>query len=246
MAQRCFEDYAKNDVHFYVDNSIPKLLNWGFDLISAVKQPSIIDLGCSVGRLYYALFHKGLLDRFERIVGVDISSERITRLKNELPFVEAVVADASKMKSADLFDYVICSQVIEHVKDDGDLVTTINNLLKNRGIAYVSSVIKHWYVMYYYFNNGSIRLDPTHVREYTSMDEFLSLFRERKFEIINFKSHQVMFSILTYLIRSLIKYGLMEPDAFFYKKHKRLYEIAKLRTPIIGYKTCEVLVRKIE
>jgi len=65
-------------------------------------------------------------------VGVDISKERIERLRNELPFVKGIVSDALNVKELPdcSFDFIICSQLIEHVKDDHALVSVIKRLLK--------------------------------------------------------------------------------------------------------------------
>jgi len=100
-----------------------------------------------------------------------------------------------------IFDLAICSQLTEHVKDDNALVLEIKRLLKSGGLAYVSSAIKKWYGVYSYFNNGSFRLDPTHVREYSSVDEFVKLFEERGFEVINVKTRQVVYPLTDLAIR---------------------------------------------
>ncbi len=165
-----------------------------------------------------------------------------------MPFIKGLVSDASNVTNcaSSFFDYVICSQVIEHVRNDVALVVEIKRLLKVGGVAFISSVIKHRYGIYLYYNNGKFKLDPTHVREYSSADDFISLMRTEDFEVIDVRTRGIAFPILDFQLRLLIKHGLIEPDAGFFRKHKSLGKLRKLLVPIIGYKYVEVLVRKIE
>jgi 2-polyprenyl-3-methyl-5-hydroxy-6-metoxy-1,4-benzoquinol methylase len=242
-----FQNYSEKHVHFY-DEAFPAFLELGFALIGDVEKPSIVDLGCGDGRLLFALHKKGLLNRFSEIVGVDISAERIGRMAKALPFVKGVVSDASNVKDypSSFFDYVICSQVIEHVQDDGALVAEIRRLLKCGGVAFISSVIKRWYGFYFYSCDGTSRLDPTHVREYSSVDEFVSLMQAEGVEVIYVETHQIMFPLLDLLLRLFVKSGLIEPEAGFFRKHTFLGKMRGFRTPVVGYKNVAVLVRKIE
>jgi len=198
--------------------------------------------------LFFALYKKGLLKNVGEIVGVDISEDRIGRLTKELPFVKGIISDALNVRelSDSSFDFVICSQLVEHVEDDDALVQEIRRLLKAGGLAYISSVIKKWYGAYFYFKDGSFRLDPTHVREYSSVDEFVSLIANNGFEVISVETHQVMFPLLDLVIRLFVKFGLIEPNVSFYQQHRVLSKIRRLRMPVVGYGSIEVLARKIE
>jgi len=177
MKGNLFQNYSRKHMHFY-DEEVSVLLGSGLALTNRViKKPSIVDLGCGDGRTIFALYEKGLLKNVGEIVGVDISESRIERLTKELPFVKGIVSDALNVKELrdSSFDFVICSQVVEHVENDDMLILEIKRLLKGGGLAYMSSVIKKWYGVYFYFKDGSFRLDPTHVREYSSVDEFVGL-----------------------------------------------------------------------
>ena len=246
MKTSLFQNYSKQHVHFY-DEPIPDFLELGFALIGDVEKPRLVDLGCGDGRLLYALHKKGFLSRFGEVAGVDVSAKRIERLKKELPFVDGVVSDASDVKvfPSSFFDYIICSQVIEHVRDDDVLVAEIKRLLKCGGVAFISSVVKEWYGVYFYTSNGSFRLDPTHVREYSSVDEFVSFLRARGFEVIGFKARQIMFPFIDLLLRLFFRLGLMEPDPSFFRKNVPLRKIRGFRMPVLGYKGVDVIVKKI-
>jgi SAM-dependent methyltransferase len=140
------------------------------------------------------------------------------------------------------FDFIICSQLIEHV-DDTLLLLEIKRLLSKRGLAYISTVTKKWYGMYFYFRDGVFRLDPTHVKEYRSANEFMDLVSNSGFDIVEAKSQRVMFPVLDLIIRSFIKFGIAHPGANFYMKHK-LQKARKFQIPVIGYNILETLVKR--
>ena len=64
------------------------------------------------------------------------------------------------------FDFVICFQVIEHIKDSNFLLKEINRVLKNNGILIISTPNRKM----------SLTRNPWHVKEYTGLEflEFLS------------------------------------------------------------------------
>jgi 2-polyprenyl-3-methyl-5-hydroxy-6-metoxy-1,4-benzoquinol methylase len=248
MKDSSFSAYSLKHVHFY-GKDIPLLLEQALAFTNGMsRKPRIVDMGCGDGGLIFALHEKGLLKNSDQIVGVDISESRIKRLTKELPFVKGLVSDASDVKELQdsSFDFVICSQLIEHVVNDSALLQEVRRLLRKRGIAYVSSVIKKPYGAYFYFKDGSFRLDPTHSREYSSADELLGLLKDEGFEIISSENGQIMFPLTDLIARLLIRTGFLDPNVRFYQKHRVLDGMRKLRIPVVGYASIEVLARKTE
>ena len=247
MNNTSFSEYSTKQVHFLDEaEEVPALLKFGLSLISRTNStPRIVDLGCGDGKLIFALYKKGLLQNVGAVIGVDISEDRIKRLTKELSFVKGITSDALNVKYLpnSFADVVICSQVIEHV-NDRLLLIEIKRLLTDGGIAYISSVIKKWYGAYFYFNNGSFRLDPTHVREYSSMDEFVNLILKEGFDVIVINRQNMLFPLPDMIVRFFIKFGLIEPNVNFYHQHKFISKVRKLKVPIIGYQICEVLVSR--
>ena len=247
MKNSSFQSYSRIHVHFY-DRNIPRLLESALTVMNKVVDKfNILDLGCGDGRLIFALYEEGLLKNAEKIVGVDISRDRIERLKTNLPFAKGIVADALNVKelSDSSFDLVVCAQLIEHVENEKALMLEIRRLLKCHGLAYVSSVIKKPWAVYVYFKKGSFRLDPTHVREYSSERQFLDTMAHEGFETVRVETQPVRFPVLDLVARLSIKGGLAEPDVEFYQKHKNLSRLRKLKLAVIGYQTVEALVRKL-
>jgi len=246
MDDNSFQSFSKMHVYFYGED-VSRLLELALTSVNkSVKKFSILDLGCGDGTLIFALYEKGRLGNAEEIVGVDISEDRIERLRSNLPFVKGVISDALNVKQlpASSFDFVICAQLIEHVENDRALVLGIKRLLKSGGFAYISSVIKKWWGTYIYFKEGAFRLDPTHVREYSSEQKFIDVIAGEEFEIMNVETHPVSFPLLDLIVRLSIKIGLAEPDVGFYQRHRNLSKLRELRLPVIGYEIVEALVRK--
>tara|TARA_B100000315_G_C14171536_1_gene404788 strand:- start:138 stop:590 length:453 start_codon:yes stop_codon:yes gene_type:complete len=84
-------------------------------------------------------------------------------------------------------DFLISTQVIEHVQNDSDMVSEIHRILAPNGTVYLSTVFKRWYGWYFYRCNGKWTLDPTHLREYTHDDQLLDILKKRGFDVVQNK-----------------------------------------------------------
>jgi 2-polyprenyl-3-methyl-5-hydroxy-6-metoxy-1,4-benzoquinol methylase len=154
-----------------------------FIIKRAIKKSKIvIDLGCGDGQFIHSL---DLEYKNKKIIGIDISPRRIKRLKLKFPNYKFLCKDVCKTGlKKESCDMIVCTQVIEHLRNDKKLIKEMNKILKNKGYLYVSSVIRKPYAMYRYRNNGKFVLDPTHEKEYKSAEDFLSLFK--KFHLIKY------------------------------------------------------------
>ena len=247
MADSSFRNYSRMHVQFY-NADVSLLLDSALTATnkSAARKFSLLDLGCGDGGIIFALHKRRLLENANEIVGVDISEDRIERLKSNLPFVKGIVADAVDVTqlSGASFDVAICAQLIEHVENEHGLIAEIARLVKPGGFAYLSSVVKRRWAVYIYFKQGSFRLDPTHLREFSSEKELLDLLTSEQFEIVRAETRPIEFPLLELLVRLLTVSGLARPDTEFFQKHKRLDRLRKLRLRLPGYDTVEVLARK--
>lgn len=224
--------YSEKHLHF-IDLEVPKLLE---ELLKSFdKSFSIVDLGCGDDKVLWSLYNKGLLKNAEKIVGVDISGERINRLVSDVQDLK-IISDES-------FDIAISSQVIEHVPDDFKMLKEAYRILKPDGFFYVSTVIKKWYGFWIYWNNG-FKLDPTHLREYKSEQEFLELLEHNGLTVKDWKLEGIYYPITDLALRTLTKLNLINLSSDFYQKHKTLRKLRKFKLKIIGYKTIEVITRK--
>ena len=80
-------------------------------------------------------------------VGVDISTVAIKKSIRKYNKSRFIVSDATNlpfMKNS--FDYVICSEVIEHIKDDEKVLFEVKRILKNHGIFILT--LPNWLSLY--------------------------------------------------------------------------------------------------
>ena len=240
-----FQRYSRDHTHYY-EKIESDLLQKGLSLVSEIaEEPILIDLGCGDGRIIFALNESGLLNNFSEVVGVDISQIRIRRLLSNLPFVKGVVSDALDVKLPDSYsDFIVCSQVVEHVEDDGLLVLEMRRLLKDGGLVYISSVVKKWYGVSVFLRDGSFRLDPTHIREYSSVEEFVNLVNISGFDLVDVRTRLLKVPLIDPFVWLLAKLEFVEKDPAFFQKRNFLDKIRRIKIPIVGYDIVEVLIRK--
>jgi len=172
-------DYSKRYFQDINKAQIPSMIR---EIVANEKIRKIIDLGCGDCMVISAIIKK---HPTKEIVGVDISPRQINNLKKKYPSQQFLCGDVSNTElKSNHFDLAICEQVIEHLESDKMLLEEVYRILKNYGYFYISSVIKKPWAIYKYRNNGKFVLDPTHVREYKSKNEFLDLLRKNNFEIL--------------------------------------------------------------
>ena len=194
-----FANYSKTFLHFHTTD-IPAVLR--DHLTGSI---ALLDLGAGDGNLLVSLKAAGMLDSFAKVVAVDISEHRCARLRQYTDF-EVICADATNVEqlASGSFDFILCTQVIEHV-DEAALLSEIDRLLTPNGIAYIASVIKHkngWW--YYRTAEGKWAIDPTHLREYESVEHYESVIRRGGFSIIKTITSRLELSVIEFLLRRVI------------------------------------------
>jgi SAM-dependent methyltransferase len=136
----------------------------------------IVDIGCAEGFTI-----QWLQDQFPgryAFLGVDLSSTRIDKaIQKNLPDAEFRVGDAQALPVNDQsVNFVIASQVIEHVPDDGQMLKEIERVLAPGGQFQIDTVYKKKWAWYFYRSPAGWAIDPTHLREYTDIDALVTRF----------------------------------------------------------------------
>lgn len=138
-------------------------------ILNDVHRKQIIDVGCCDGRsvIYLAKQQNSVL-------GIDISYARLTRAKQKARkysehtlFVQSY-AEILPVKE-EIFDGVICTEVLEHVLDDDALLRGLSSVLKPNAWVLISIPnvsLKRYFDMRYL--KRPIYFDPReHIREFT-------------------------------------------------------------------------------
>lgn len=153
-------------------------------LESLKKSTCLLDIGCGVGTLTF------YLARYVRFaVGVDISSRAIEICKhaqNEFYLQNTVFKQGVLKKGKDLFDFILCSEVIEHVEDDNKFLYTLRSNLKNNGILFLTTPSKENLLYKLGFYKGFDK-EVGHFRRYKKA-KLVSQLKESGFDIILCKS----------------------------------------------------------
>ncbi len=142
------------------------------------KGSKILDIGCAEG--YTVKYLYDIFGKKYNYVGVDLSENRIERAKKlNIPNSLFIVSNGENIKlNSNSFDCVLCSQVLEHVKNEENLLSEIKRLLKKDGIYQIDTVFKKKWAWYFYKAPIGWALDPTHLREYTDIGVVENMFRK--------------------------------------------------------------------
>ena len=108
-----FKLYSKENIHF-VGQTISVLLK---EAIEDTNPKIMIDIGCGDGR---ELVYLARCYQKAEVIGLDFSLLRLGRARSECVRLSLIQADANMALPFKLetIDFVLCSQVIEHLKSD--------------------------------------------------------------------------------------------------------------------------------
>lgn len=148
-------------------------------LSSAIPQGHhrILDVGCGAGHFGAYLKESG---RAHQVFGLELSSEAAAEAERHLDGVVCADLDTFDLASLcsywgnDGFDFVVCADVLEHVKDPWHTLSALTSLLRTTGKAVISLPnVRHWSVFMPLLLQGKWQytdagiMDRTHLRFFT-------------------------------------------------------------------------------
>ena len=231
------QDYSRTQIHFLTP--APEWLHW----LGEMGRPGcILDLGAGGGRNSVYL-QRAFRNAF--IAALDVSYLRCA-LSRRNTGVAVICGDAMRLPFPDeVFDLILTTQVIEHVPDDRAFVKEATRVLKRGGRMLVSSVLRLPRGWHFYRRHGQWVLDPTHVREYKSQDEYVALF-DHDLRIMLSAVEPVRFSPAHFVYRLLARGGLVKsPDAEFFSKTALAASLERWGLRIHGYRTITAIAQKV-
>lgn len=146
-------------------------------LLPKLKEKRVLDIGCGGGFYSLAAHGKGC----KNIIQIDsspvcVQAAKSNLLENANYDAEGVVADATNLPFTDgYFDFVLCIDLIEHVKEDSLLLREIRRVLRDNGLMLLATqnsnsityVLEAPIQRYVLKNRNWMGWDPTHIRFYT-------------------------------------------------------------------------------
>jgi SAM-dependent methyltransferase len=194
---------------------------------------AIADLGCGDGAVIWALTQAGVVDE---VYAVDLSPERVAAAERAAPRVRGIVASATRVSALPdaSVDAVVASQLIEHLPNDRELAPEIARLLRPGGWFYVGSVLRRRRAWWIYRVGKTWRLDPTHVREYRSRQEFEAALEHPQLQVEEVRVTPFKFPVLDLVLRAAAAAGAVA--------HERLPKLY-LRVPTLFSAARRVQIR---
>ena len=160
-----------------------KYLHQEFDKFSNLR---ILDVACGVGALSFYFASQGAT-----IKGIDISQRAINICQKTQKFLiqknkafkkmEFERVSIEQFKSKEKFDLVICSEIIEHVKNDDLFLQKIHQQLKKNGILYLSTPSPE-NILYQKGKLNQFDKEVGHLRRYTQK-EIIEKLEKNNFKI---------------------------------------------------------------
>jgi SAM-dependent methyltransferase len=215
--------------------------------------PSVLaDLGAGDGGTLWPLDHAGLVG--ETIYAVDISAKHVALCERLSPKVHGIVSDVAHVEELpdESVDAVVSSQVIEHLPDDRVLAPEVARLLRPGGWFYVASVIRGPRAFWFYRGKPPAperwQLDPTHMREYGSEEDFRAALAHPALEFDVVRSSQLKFPLTDFAVRVVSRAGVISAEDLpeVYVNGPRWLARARraIGVPIPGYRWVEATGRK--
>jgi SAM-dependent methyltransferase len=234
---------------YFLTEWMPPLLR---QTAQAAPPRVLADLGAGDGGTLWPLDRAGLVG--ETIYAVDISAEHVAlceRLSRKVRGIGSDVARVDALADASV-DAVVSSQVIEHLPDDRVLAPEIARVLKPSGWFYVSSVIRGPHAFWLYKGKPPAperwQLDPTHMREYESEQQFRDVLTQPELELDVVRSSQLKAPLtdLAFRIAGMAHVVKRERLPELYLNLPKWVSSARRATgvPIPGYRWVEATGRK--
>ena len=160
------------------------------DIVSLINEGnnSILEIGCGKGNTGFILRKK---NKASRLVGIEINPDMAAAAEKIFDLV--ICDNVEKMDlPADYgpYDYVVCGDVLEHLKDPWGAVKKMDTVLKPGGFIIASiPTLRHWRVMRDLFFKGEFTyresgtLDITHLRFFTKKS-MGKLFADNHFQVL--------------------------------------------------------------
>jgi len=237
-----FERHAQQSVHFFSRRVPPRLRA---TLAVMPKGSHVVDVGCGDGQLVWALMETGTLPAGATVLGVDVSPIRVERFKR-LTNWPAMLADGEKLAGIPdaVADLCISTMVMEHVPDAAAYAAALARITKPGGTVYLTTVLRKkgaWY--FRKAPDGRRVLDPTHVREYGSVQEVQCTVEAAGFRVLEVGLDRLVFPVLAPAVRM---WNAVRPIAdaqrFFLRQPWSTLE--RIGLPIPRYREIQLVLRR--
>lgn len=174
-----YEDYWKKRIKRGYTQLMPRHRKIVRIIIETRNSGRILDLGCGEGHIL-----KMLPNSYEKY-GVDVSKTAL-KLANDKN-IHIKFCNINKDFPFDMkFDFIICSEVLEHLENPFDVLENVKKHLTEDGLFLVTIPnVTHWRHRVSLLLGKLPNYDKTHIN-FWDLDSFIKLLYNRGYEILNF------------------------------------------------------------
>ncbi len=153
------------------------------------KNKRVLDIGCGTGTTCFYFASKG-----SNVLGIDVSRNAIKLantnakrlgLKTRTKFI---LASYPELDLKDKYDLIVCSEILEHIKDHEKALKKIHKLLLKDGLVVFSIPLTSSFLYRKKLLNKFDK-EVGHLRRYDASG-FIKLIKNSKFDIIKTKKNQ--------------------------------------------------------
>jgi 2-polyprenyl-3-methyl-5-hydroxy-6-metoxy-1,4-benzoquinol methylase len=195
-----FERHAERSVHFFT-RRVPQRLR---EMLAGLQPGArVVDVGCGDGQLVWSLLETGSLPAGVEVVGVDLSPVRVRRF-TQLTGKPAILANGENLAGVPdaSVDLCISTMVMEHVPNDAAYAAALARIVRPGGCVYLTTVLRKSWAWYFRKTpDGRRVLDPTHVREYSSVAEVRHKLESAGFQVLEVALTRLVFPVAHPLVR---------------------------------------------
>jgi glycosyltransferase involved in cell wall biosynthesis/ubiquinone/menaquinone biosynthesis C-methylase UbiE len=148
--QRLVERIKDVDPSWLVEDSIPQSIQFMIDLIPTIrtllkdwpkwKSLSVLDVGAASGagsNLLATMFREHFFDVKMKVDALDIEPKFKSYADSHFPNIRYLVGDISKLEDTSVWDLIICSHTLEHIRNYRGFLSELQRRAKHWVLVYV-------------------------------------------------------------------------------------------------------------
>jgi 2-polyprenyl-3-methyl-5-hydroxy-6-metoxy-1,4-benzoquinol methylase len=146
----------------------------------------ILDLGCGAGQLGKVLREE---NKAKELIGVELFKPAAREAAEHYDVVYEGDLEQIALDYVNYFDFIICADILEHLREPWTVLRKLHSCLKEKGILFVIIPnIRYWRILRDLIFYGKLEytdagiLDRTHLRFFT-MTTFCSILSDASYEI---------------------------------------------------------------